>query len=114
MFIQHSTFNSSKPTLKILCRLFKERDSDGDNVLSFSEFKEFLEEIKSRKLKSDEENTAAEIMKGFDPENDQKITEDEFVQGMSKWLEDTKDAMNKRYHSVKSLKDLYRVIFVIK
>ncbi|KAK4486668.1 hypothetical protein RD792_006726 [Penstemon davidsonii] len=89
-------------------RLFEERDRDGDKVISFSELKEFLEEIKFRKLLSDKENTTAEIMKDFDTDGDDKITMDEFVNGMTKWLDLTKDAMNKRYHSVKSLKDLYQ------
>ncbi|KAK4486671.1 hypothetical protein RD792_006729 [Penstemon davidsonii] len=91
-------------------RLFEERDRDGDKVISFSELKEFLEEIKFRKLQSDKEHTTAEIMKDFDIDNDDKITLDEFVNGMTKWLDLTKDAMNKRYHSVKSLKDLYQVL----
>ncbi|KAL7129482.1 hypothetical protein ABFS83_13G069200 [Erythranthe nasuta] len=98
------------PDISTIKRLFGETDSDGDKVISFAEFKAFLQEIKTRKFQSDEENTAAEIMKAFDSNNDQKITEEEFVQGMTKLLDDTKDAMNKRLHSVKSLKDLYKVL----
>ncbi|EYU44995.1 hypothetical protein MIMGU_mgv1a002795mg [Erythranthe guttata] len=98
------------PDISTIKRLFGETDSDGDKVISFAEFKAFLQEIKTRKFQSDEENTAAEIMKAFDTNNDQQITEEEFVQGMTKLLDDTKDAMNKRLHSVKSLKDLYKVL----
>ncbi|KAL3849233.1 hypothetical protein ACJIZ3_011115 [Penstemon smallii] len=102
--------DNGSPNVSTIRRLFEERDRDGDKVISFSELKEFLEEIKFRKLLSDKENTTAEIMKDFDIDNDDKITLDEFVNGMSKWLDLTKDAMNKRYHSVKSLKDLYQVL----
>ncbi|KAL6570642.1 hypothetical protein OROGR_000192 [Orobanche gracilis] len=98
------------PLMPIYCRLFEAKDQDGDNVMSFPEFKDFLQEIKSRKLQSDNDNNTSEIMKEFDIDDDEKITMDEFVSGMTKWLDDTKDAMNKRYHSVKSLKGLYQIL----
>ncbi|GFP79634.1 hypothetical protein PHJA_000106900 [Phtheirospermum japonicum] len=102
---------NGSPNVSTIRRLFRDKDQDGDNVISSSELKDFLQEIKSRKLQSDKNNsTSAEIMKEFDIDNDQKINEDEFVNGMSKWLDDTKDAMNKRYHSVKSLKGLYQIL----
>ncbi|KAK4439143.1 Sodium/calcium exchanger NCL1 [Sesamum alatum] len=102
--------DNGSPNVSTIRRLFEEKDHDGDKVISFSELKEFLREIKFRKLQSKDENTTAEIMKEFDIDNDEKITMDEFVNGMTKWLDDTKDAMNKRYHSVKSLKDMYQVL----
>ncbi|XP_073156727.1 sodium/calcium exchanger NCL2-like [Henckelia pumila] len=102
--------DNGSPNVVIIRRLFEERDQDGDKAISFPELKEFLQEIKFRKHESDKDTTTAEIMQEFDIDNDQKITMDEFVKGMSKWLDDTKDTMNKRYHSVKSLKDLYKVL----
>lgn len=101
---------NGSPNISAIRSIFKERDQDGDSLISFSELKEFLKEIKFRKLQSDKDNIAAVMMKDFDADNDQKITLDEFVQGMMKWLDDTKETMNKRYHSVKSLKDLYKVL----
>lgn len=98
--------------LLTFCSLFEERDHDRDKVISFHELKEFLKEIKFRKFNSDDDTTTNEMMKDFDIDNDQKITMDEFVNGMTKWLDDTKDAMANRYHSVKSLKDMYQVIFI--
>lgn len=96
----------------ILRRLFVEMDNDGDKVITFSELRQFLEEIKFRQLQGDKDDTAAEIMKEFDLNNDGKITQDEFINGMRKWVDDTKGAMNKRYHSVKSLKDMYQVFIL--
>ncbi|XP_073123502.1 sodium/calcium exchanger NCL1-like [Henckelia pumila] len=102
---------NGSPNISTIRNIFKERDQDGDNLISLSELKEFLKEIKFRKLHySDEDRRAEEMMKDFDADNDQKITMDEFVRGMMKWLDDTKETMNKRYHSVRSLKDLYKVL----
>ncbi|XP_047969082.1 sodium/calcium exchanger NCL2-like [Salvia hispanica] len=102
--------DNGSPNVSTIRRLFDERDEDRDRVISFHELKEFLKEIKFRKIKSDDESKTAEIMAEFDMDKDEKITMDEFVNGMIKWLEDTKDAMSKRYHSVKSLKDMYQVL----
>ncbi|XP_075477746.1 sodium/calcium exchanger NCL2-like [Primulina tabacum] len=103
------TVNGS-PNISTIRSIFKERDRDGDSLISFSELKEFLKDIKFRNFQSDQDIIVADIMKDFDADSDQKITMDEFVHGMMKWLDDTKETMNKRYHSVKSLKDLYKVL----
>ncbi|GER53822.1 calcium-binding EF-hand family protein [Striga asiatica] len=102
---------NGSPNVSTIKRLFEEKDRDGDNTISFSELKDFLQEIKSQTLQSNNnDNTTAEIMKEFDIDNDDKITMDEFVSGMSKWLDDTKNTINKKYHSVKSLKGLYQIL----
>lgn len=90
-------------------RLFLARDHNGDRVITYAELREFLEEIQFRKLNADMDTTTGEIMKEFDINHDDKITLNEFVDGMKKWLDDTKNSMNKRYHSVKSLKNIYQV-----
>ncbi|XP_057795924.1 sodium/calcium exchanger NCL2-like [Salvia miltiorrhiza] len=102
--------DNGSPNVSTIRRLFDERDADRDKVISLDELKEFLKEIKLRNAKLDEESTTAEMMAEFDIDKDEKITMDEFVNGMTKWLDDTKDAMSKRYHSVKSLKDMYEVL----
>ncbi|XP_073287245.1 sodium/calcium exchanger NCL2-like [Primulina huaijiensis] len=101
---------NGSPNISTIRSIFKERDRDGDSLISFSELKEFLKDIKFRNFQSDQDIIVADIMKDFDADSDQKITMDEFVHGMMKWLDDTKETMNKRYHSVKSLKDLYKVL----
>ncbi|XP_051126363.1 sodium/calcium exchanger NCL2-like [Andrographis paniculata] len=109
--------DNGSPNIHTITRVFAERDSDGDRAITFSELKAFLEETTSTTTKlgkiqpgGDKDRTAAEIMKEFDRDSDDKITLDEFVEGMRKWIYESKDAMNKRYHSLKSLKDLYQVL----
>lgn len=90
-------------------RLFVAKDRDGDKMMTFTEIRQLLDEIKMRTPDEDKDDVAAQIMKEFDVDNDEKITMEEFINGMRKWLDDTKDAMNRRYHSVKSLKNMYKV-----
>ncbi|PIN16027.1 Calmodulin and related proteins (EF-Hand superfamily) [Handroanthus impetiginosus] len=102
--------DNGAPNVTTIRRLFEEGDNDGDKVISFHELKKFLKEIKCQTQNSDEDKTTEEMMKEFDIDNDEKISMNEFVNGMTKWLNDTKTAMTKRYHSVKSLKDMYLVL----
>lgn len=49
-------------------------------------------------------------MKEFDTDGDSKVTMDEFVNGFINWLDETKNAANKRsFRSINSWKDLYQV-----
>ncbi|KAK4724332.1 hypothetical protein R3W88_027111 [Solanum pinnatisectum] len=54
--------------------------------------------IRSRKLYQDKDYKMDEVMEIFDLDHDGMINMDEF------------DAMGKRYHSIRSLKDIYEVI----
>ncbi|KAL2466793.1 sodium/calcium exchanger family protein/calcium-binding EF hand family protein [Abeliophyllum distichum] len=102
--------DNGSPNLLAIRRLFEETDHDGDKFISLSELKEFLQEIRFRELDSDKDKVTEDIMKEFDVDDDKKITMDEFVNGMTKWVDESKGAVNKRYHSIKSLKNLYQVI----
>lgn len=91
------------------CRLFEEVDQDGDNIISPSDLRELLLEIKFTGTSIDKEKEIGKVMKEFDLDGDQKITMDEFVTGFTKWLDETKHAIDKQYFSKKSLKEVYQV-----
>ncbi|EOY13167.1 Sodium/calcium exchanger family protein / calcium-binding EF hand family protein [Theobroma cacao] len=90
-------------------RLFEEIDQDVDDYISSSELKELLLEVKFTRSHINKEKAIEKVMKEFDLDGDQKITKDEFVNGFTKWLDEAKKAMDKRYYSQKSLRDIYRV-----
>lgn len=97
------------PNVAAIRSVFEGTDEDGDNFISFPELKEFLYEIRFRKSHWEKDKKLAEVMKEFDLDGDNKITMDEFVEVFTKWLDETKRTMDKQYHSVKSLKDLYKI-----
>ncbi|XWS10958.1 hypothetical protein CRYUN_Cryun38cG0043000 [Craigia yunnanensis] len=97
------------PNVKAIRRLFEELDQDGDDYISPSELKELLLEIKSTRSHINKEKAIEDIMKEFDLDGDQKITKDEFIKGFTKWLDQAKNTMDKRYYSQKSLRDIYQV-----
>ncbi|KAM0017288.1 putative EF-hand domain, sodium/calcium exchanger membrane region, EF-hand domain pair [Helianthus debilis subsp. tardiflorus] len=92
-------------------RLFTMIDQDGDSYISFPELKAILQDIKFSQLTWNKEKTLEEIMKEFDKDGDSRVTKDEFVEIFKKWLDETKNAVDKRpYRSVRSWRDLYQII----
>ncbi|KAL0353807.1 UNVERIFIED_CONTAM: Sodium/calcium exchanger NCL [Sesamum angustifolium] len=101
--VQYQTMGSlftadGGPILSVIKRIFEETDQDGDKYLTAAELKDFLQEIKFRKLYSDKDKVTADMMNEFDANKDKKITVDEFVKGMEKWIEETKKDSCKTYH----------------
>nr|XP_043620105.1 sodium/calcium exchanger NCL2-like [Erigeron canadensis] len=90
--------------------LFTKIDHDGDAYISFPELKELLQDIKFRQLTWGKEQTIEQVMKEFDFDGDTKVTVDEFTDRFTKWLDETKNAVNKPYRSVSSWKDLYQIV----
>ncbi|KAK1439621.1 hypothetical protein QVD17_05441 [Tagetes erecta] len=90
--------------------LFTKIDQDNDANISFPELKEVLQDIKFRQLTWDKQQTIEQVMKEFDDDGDTKVTIDEFTDRFTKWLDETKSAVNKPYRSVNSWKDLYQVV----
>ncbi|CAH1425714.1 unnamed protein product [Lactuca virosa] len=90
---------------------FTKIDHDGDNYISFSELKELLQDIKFRQLTWNKETRMEEIMKEFDKDSDSKVSMEEFVDRFTKWLDETKGAVDDRpYRSIRSWKDLYQIV----
>ncbi|KAI3457397.1 hypothetical protein Pfo_014060 [Paulownia fortunei] len=85
------------PNLSVIRSIFRETDQDGDKYLTAAELKEFLREIKFRKLYSDKDKATEDMMKEFDMDYDKKITIDEFLKGMEKWIEEAKKGSGKTY-----------------
>ncbi|XP_011000237.1 PREDICTED: uncharacterized protein LOC105107867 isoform X3 [Populus euphratica] len=97
------------PNINAIQRLFDEIDEDGDDSISPSEVRELLLDIKSTGMNINKDNASEELIKVLDLNDDKKITKEEFVHTFTKWLEETKYAMDKRYFTINSLKRIYQV-----
>ncbi|KAI5605155.1 hypothetical protein BDE02_01G332800 [Populus trichocarpa] len=97
------------PNINAIQRLFEEIDEDGDDCISPSEVRKLLLDIKSTGMNIDKDNASEELIKVLDLNDDKKITKEEFVHTFTKWLAETKYAMEKRYFTINSLKRTYQV-----
>lgn len=102
------------------CRLFCETDKDADkNVTKVEMEKLVLEIIRTGNVEVDENFAVKEVMKAFDSNDDRFITEDEFINGCKKWIDETNDQSTKSkdfasryiYHEVIRYKLHLYVIF---
>ncbi|XP_061969849.1 sodium/calcium exchanger NCL2-like [Populus nigra] len=97
------------PNINAIQRLFEEIDEDGDDCISPSEVRELLLDIKSTGMNINKDSASEELIKVLDLNDDKKITKEEFVHTFTKWLEETKYAMEKRYFTINSLKRIDQV-----
>lgn len=97
------------PNINAIQRLFEEIDKDGDDYISPSEVRQLLLDIKSTGMNINKDSASEELIKVLDLNDDKKITKEEFVHTFTKWLEETKYAMDKRYFTMNSLKRIYQV-----
>lgn len=66
--------------------LFERIDLDGDNRISQEELKELIVSMKFGDMPLDVDEAAARIMEEFDINGDRLINEEEFSQGLARWL----------------------------
>ncbi|CAB4277403.1 unnamed protein product [Prunus armeniaca] len=83
-----------EPDEEIIKKLFKTIDQDSDGYLSFSELKALIVGIRFDEIELDKNDAVDKVMKDFDTSHDSKISVDEFVVGVSKWLNEAKRAGN--------------------
>lgn len=66
--------------------LFEKYDSDKNKVLTQSELKDLIQTVKFGEWRPDHDEIVETVMKDFDEDGDKEITEQEFVSGITKWL----------------------------
>ncbi|KAA8526787.1 hypothetical protein F0562_008984 [Nyssa sinensis] len=96
------------PNVPVIRRLFEEINQDRDDNMSFSQLNKLLNGIRFRKPYWDQDKATAKLEE-FDLDGNGKLTEEEFVKGFIKLLNETKRALAKRTFSKKSLHDIYRM-----
>ncbi|KAL8032050.1 hypothetical protein ABFX02_13G068600 [Erythranthe guttata] len=89
--LQSSTHGSlltedGTPDIPAIKRLFKDIDHDKDDLISYSELRDLLMDIKFGSIPDDTDEAATKMMEELDISGDQLINEDEFVTGLSNWL----------------------------
>lgn len=65
--------------------MFEQVDTNGDNHVSRSELDKIVKEIHFGKT-VDVEEAAAKLLQDLDLNRDDEISENEFVEGLSKWI----------------------------
>ncbi|KAF9588686.1 hypothetical protein IFM89_014562 [Coptis chinensis] len=75
-----------KPNEDVIRKLFRTIDLDEDMYLSASELRALIIGIRFEEIDLDHNDAVQKVMNDFDTSRDNRVSEDEFVKGISKWL----------------------------
>ncbi|KAI8525635.1 hypothetical protein RHMOL_Rhmol13G0245900 [Rhododendron molle] len=91
--VQHQAFEADglvtddgSPNVDRIKSIFEEFDSNHNKLISQSELKEVIQNIRFGKFQLDHDLVAENVMKDFDEDGDQMISEQEFINGITKWI----------------------------
>ncbi|OMO74857.1 Calcium-binding EF-hand [Corchorus capsularis] len=79
------TYNGA-PNINAIRRLFEKIDSDGDNWISQQELREVIMDVKFGKVPWNADEVVAKVIEELDARGDKRIDEEEFINGISRWL----------------------------
>ncbi|KZV38275.1 hypothetical protein F511_36510 [Dorcoceras hygrometricum] len=79
------------PDVAAIKRLFKDVDLDHSNSISYSELLKLVTKIQSGILPGDADLAVSRMMEELDVNGDESINEEEFVMGVTRWLNPTND-----------------------
>jgi Ca2+/Na+ antiporter len=78
------------PNEEVIERLFHAIDADGNQYISHAELKALIIGIRFDEINLDHAEAAEKLMKDFDTSLDRKIQLSEFIEGVSRWLDEAK------------------------
>ncbi|XWS28053.1 hypothetical protein CRYUN_Cryun25bG0032800 [Craigia yunnanensis] len=82
--------NDGEPNTQIIKKLFETIDENHDGGLSPSELKALIIGIRFEEMDLDKDDAMRKVMADFDTSLDSLIQEDEFVKGITKWINEAK------------------------
>ncbi|XP_058221560.1 sodium/calcium exchanger NCL-like [Rhododendron vialii] len=99
------------PNEDVIAKLFRALDVDGDGHISYAELKAMIIGIQFDEIYLDEAEATEKVMKDFDTSRDTKIDFQEFIAGISRWLDESRHSVassNGGSNTVKHLEDFHK------
>ncbi|XP_060186757.1 sodium/calcium exchanger NCL1-like isoform X3 [Lycium barbarum] len=98
VFVQHiqrqargNLFKGGCPDINALKRLFAKTDKDRSHSITVTELEELVKQLESEKVKVDGNFALSTLSRIFDKNKDERINEEEFIEGCKKLLQEAKD-----------------------
>lgn len=90
-------------------RLFSQLDLDGDNRVSRSELRALIIGLQIHEIDLNTDDAVDAVMNEFDTSRDDYIQQDEFTNGISKWIKESKRSFEFGSSYSKKLHRVYMV-----
>ncbi|KAK4373747.1 hypothetical protein RND71_009131 [Anisodus tanguticus] len=98
VFVQHiqkqargNLFKRGRPDINALKRLFAKTDKDRSHSITVTELEELVKQLESGKVEVDSNFALSTLSRIFDKNRDERVDEEEFIEGCEKLLEEAKD-----------------------
>ncbi|XP_058221561.1 sodium/calcium exchanger NCL-like [Rhododendron vialii] len=98
------------PNADVIAKLFHALDVDGDDQISYAELKAMIIGIQFDEINLDQADATDKVMKDFDTSLNTKIELQEFIAGISRWLDEARHSVassNGGSNTVKYLEDFH-------
>ncbi|KAL3345234.1 hypothetical protein AABB24_024271 [Solanum stoloniferum] len=83
---EHLVKDDGTPNIERIREIFHQYDFDGNNAITKPELEELIGSVKFGEVEINRENTVKKVLRDFDRNGNHMIDEDEFVHGMTRWL----------------------------
>ncbi|CAL9180233.1 unnamed protein product [Musa hybrid cultivar] len=84
----HLMDDYGKPNLHVIKKLFHKVDLDKNQSISRSELRALIIGLKMGEIDLDKDGAVDKVMNEFDTSRDDNIQEEEFIEGISKWIDE--------------------------
>ncbi|KAI3860943.1 hypothetical protein MKX03_001390 [Papaver bracteatum] len=78
------------PNVDVIKKLFRSLDLNDDETLSVQELRALVIGIRFEEIEFDKEDAVIKVLSDFDTSRDGCVDEEEFIKGISKWLDEAK------------------------
>ncbi|KAB1223556.1 hypothetical protein CJ030_MR2G011219 [Morella rubra] len=95
----------SRPNTTVIRELFQKLDKDNDNLIAADELRALIIGVQIEGVGLSEDDYEAKVMEKFDISDDSHISETEFVQGVSNWLDQAQLSANDQGHDRSKVSD---------
>ncbi|KAI3895513.1 hypothetical protein MKW92_010189 [Papaver armeniacum] len=82
--------DDGEPDEEVIRKLFKTIDENGDAYLSDAELRALIIGIRFDEIDLNKEDAVKKLLRDFDTSGDSQVDEEEFIEGISKWLKEAK------------------------
>lgn len=83
---EHLIKDDGSPNIERIREIFHEYDLDRNNAITKSELEELIGSVKFGEVEINRNDTVQKVLRDFDVNDNNMIDEDEFVHGVTKWL----------------------------
>ncbi|KAM3394078.1 sodium/calcium exchanger NCL2 [Capsicum galapagoense] len=83
---EHFLKDDGTPNIERIKEIFHQYDTDGNNSITRNELEKLIRSVKYGEVQLNSDDSVSKVMKDFDTDRNDMIDEPEFIDGMTRWI----------------------------